>query len=531
MSGGPELSPATWALAVLPILVLIATLVVLRWSAPRAGAASLALALLLGWARFGGDPVLLVAAMGKGLSLSLFVLAIVWASVFLYNLVADLGAVEVIGRGIAAMGGDRIGKGLLIGWALSGFIQGVTGFGVPVAVVAPLMVMAGFSLTTSVVAVLVGHAWAVTFGSIGSSFYAIQLVTGIPGPDIGPPMAVLFALPTVATGFAVAHIAGGWPGLRRSARMVLTVGVVMSAAVWLTTLAGAPQVAAAVPALAGGGVAWLMLRRGRRPVEAPVALSATTVAPRPTGPTWSFGLALLPYLVLIGLTLVMQAPGVRDLGRTLKWGPDFPAQETALGFQVAATQGYAAVSLLHHPAPLIAASAVVTYLVLRRMGLWRTGAARRAARATYRQSRSSTLGILTMVMMALVLVDTGMVDVLARGIATATGGAFPFFSPFVGLLGAFLTGSNTNSNILFGALQVETARSLGVSAVTLASAQSIGGSLGSAIAPAKVMVGTALVGLAGREMEVMRRAAPYCLALVALVGVEAWVVGALGWWG
>ena len=234
--------------------------------------------------------------------------------------------------------------------------------------------------------------------------------------------------------------------------------------------------------------------------------------------------------MLIGLTLVAQAPGARALGRRLAWGPDFPAQETALGFQVPEATAYAAVSLLHHPAPLILASAVVTYVVLRRLGLWRPGAARRALAATYRQSRIATVGIITMVMMALVLVDTGMVDVLARGVAASTGGAFPLFSPFVGLLGAFLTGSNTNSNILFGALQVETARSLGVSAVTLASVQSIGGSLGSAIAPAKVLVGTALVGLAGREVEVMRRALPYCLALVALAGVEALVVGELGWW-
>jgi lactate permease len=529
VSGGPVLTPLSWSLAALPILLVVFTLLALRWSAPRAGAAALVAALLLGWSAYGGGPTLLAVAMAKGLSLSLFVLAIVWASVFLYNLVADLGAVDVIGRGLASMSGDQVGKGLLIGWALSGFIQGVTGFGVPVAVVAPLMVMAGFPLTTSVVAVLVGHSWAVTFGSMGSSFYAIQLVTGIPGPEIGPPMAALFALPTVATGFAVAHIVGGMAGVRRGAGTVLVVGAVISAAVWLVARAGAPQVAAAVPALAGGVVAWAMLRRAG--VRAPITAAAETInSPGTTGPSWSFGLALMPYLALIGLTLALQAPGLRELGRLLSWGPSFPSLETALGFQVEAVSGYAAISLLAHPAPLILASAGVTYLVLRRVGLWRSGAARRAVAATYRQSRSSTLGIATMVMMALVLVDTGMVGVLARGIAAATGGAFPFFSPFVGMLGAFLTGSNTNSNILFGALQVETARTLGVSAVVLASAQSIGGSLGSAIAPAKVMVGTALVGLAGRESEVMRRALPYCLALIALVGAEVWVVGMLGWW-
>ena len=87
-----------------------------------------------------------------------------------------------------------------------------------------------------------------------------------------------------------------------------------------------------------------------------------------------------------------------------------------------------------------------------------------------------------------------------------------------------MTGSNTNSNVMFGALQLETARALGIGSVTVASVQSIGGSLGSAIAPAKVLVGTAVVGLSGRENEVLRQTIPYCLLIVALVGIQAWIL-------
>ena len=87
-----------------------------------------------------------------------------------------------------------------------------------------------------------------------------------------------------------------------------------------------------------------------------------------------------------------------------------------------------------------------------------------------------------------------------------------------------MTGSNTNSNVMFGVLQQETAGALGVSAVTIAAVQSIGGSLGSAIAPAKVLVGTAIVGLSGKEGEVMKRTIPYCLLIVLLVGIQAWII-------
>ncbi|MQF83012.1 L-lactate permease, partial [SAR202 cluster bacterium AD-802-E10_MRT_200m] len=132
-----------------------------------------------------------------------------------------------------------------------------------------------------------------------------------------------------------------------------------------------------------------------------------------------------------------------------------------------------------------------------------------------------------MVMMALVMIDTGMTSVLGQGIAVGTGNVFPFVSPFLGVLGTFLTGSNTSSNVMFGPLQVETARALDVSGSVIASAQSIGGSLGSSIAPAKVIVGTAVVGIQGKEVEVLRKAIPYCFLIVSVIGIEVWLISHL----
>ena len=147
-----------------------------------------------------------------------------------------------------------------------------------------------------------------------------------------------------------------------------------------------------------------------------------------------------------------------------------------------------------------------------------------ALKNTYSQCVPTSVGVGTMVMMALVMTDTGMTVLLGKAIANGTGVLFPVFSPYIGVLGTFMTGSNTNSNIMFGALQLETANAIGIGTVTVASIQSIGGSLGSAIAPAKVLVGTAIVGLSGREGEVMRQTIPYCLIIVLLTGLLAWVI-------
>ena len=294
----------------------------------------------------------------------------------------------------------------------------------------------------------------------------------------------------------------------------------MALCLWLLAWAGAPQVASLVSGLVGCGVGWLLAKTPLLP-KAAGAVASNRVEPQP-GP--SFHMAFLPYYFVLLFSVLSQVPAVRELGAPFFWGMDYPATETGLGYAVEAEESYAKIRLLRHPAPLILLSLALTYGVFLARGAWKRGAALSAGRKTYSQCVPTSVGIAAMVMMALVMTDTGMTVLLGRAIANATQAAFPVFSPYIGVLGTFMTGSNTNSNVMFGALQQETAGALGISAVTVASVQSIGGSLGSAIAPAKVLVGTAIVGLSGKENEVMRRTIPYCLLIVLLVGIQAWII-------
>ena len=525
---GPQLNVANVVLSALPILLLIASILALKWSAPRAGAIAWLVVAVLALAFFGADTSLLAIASSKGLSLSLFVLSIIWTSVLLYNVIDKLGGIEAIGNTMTRLVADPLAQALVVGWAFAGFMQAIAGFGVPVAVVTPLLALMGFSPARAAAIVLIGHSWAVSFGSMGSSYYTIQLVTGIDGDVIGPQMAGLFALPVILTGLAVAHLEGGIASVRRGAPAIMVMGTSMALGVWVMAYLGLPQIAAMVPGLLGCGVGWLVARTplmGAHTEEA-------TPAPRPAaadhdpnakdGP--GFHLAFLPYYLLLLLSVLSQVPAVKEFGAPLRWGLDYPGIETALGFAVEPQGSYAPIRLLRHPAPLILLSLAVTYLVYRSMGRWRPGAASAAFGRTYTQCVPTSIGVATMVMMALVMTDTGMTALLGRTIANGTGPAFALFSPYIGVLGTFMTGSNTNSNVMFGALQVETANALGIGEVTVASVQSIGGALGSAIAPAKVLVGTAIVGLSGRESEVLRRTIPYCLGIVLLVGLEAWIL-------
>ena len=141
-------------------------------------------------------------------------------------------------------------------------------------------------------------------------------------------------------------------------------------------------------------------------------------------------------------------------------------------------------------------------------------------RKVARSGVTPTISILAMMALATTMEYAGMIDLLARQLASAAGGLFPFVSPFIGALGAFITGSNTNANALFGTLQRDTALALKVTVPLILAAQNVGGAIGSTFAPAKVALGCSTVGLEAQESEAMRVLLRYeMLALCLMAGL------------
>jgi lactate permease len=517
MDKGVALTWVTWLLAFLPILMLLSTILFFRWGAPKSGAVSWFTAVAVSVLVFGAHPRLLALANSKGMGLALYVLLIIWSAVFLYNIVESLGAVKVIGNNMAKVTNDRLLQCLLMSWCFSAFMQGIAGFGVPIAVVAPIMVVMGFPPAVAAATCLVGHSWAVTFGSMGAGYYTIQLITKIPGEVIAPWMAILFVVPIVTTGFAVAHIYGGFSAIKRGTPAILITSAVMGFSCWLMTIIGAAQLASLIPGLLGCGTMALLARTGLYREAKAGGPTGQVVAPRELG----FNLAFSPYYILILLSIASQIKGISRIIAPYAFGMDYPAVQTTMKFAVKAEKMYARIGM-SHPAPLLLMAAILSFLVFSAAGRWKPGVAIKAFKTTLTQCIPTSVGIISMVMMALVMVDSGMTFLLAQGMAKATGRLFPLASTYIGVLGAFLTGSGANSNVMFAALQVETAKALGISTVIIAAAQSVGGSIGGAVAPAKVLLGATMVGLDGRESEVMNKTVPYCAAVALCTGIVAW---------
>jgi lactate permease len=226
--------------------------------------------------------------------------------------------------------------------------------------------------------------------------------------------------------------------------------------------------------------------------------------------------AFLPYYTLVGV--VGAATFVSPVRRALEsvaLAVHFPAVPTGLGWP--GEGGTVHLAPFAHPGALLLYACGLTVLLYRVRGKevpdWG-----RVGRRVLRQGLPTSVAILLLVAVATVMASGGMTFLLARGLVAVVGPAFPLVSPLVGLLGTVVTGSNTNSNVLFGALQRDAARLLGMDPVLMAALQTSGGSLGSMVAPAKVVLATATVGLTGHEGQVMRLTVRYALAMTLSLG-------------
>jgi len=506
-----------WLLALSPIIVVLILMIGFRWGGSKAGPVGWLTAIVVSLAFFGATPGLLAYSQLKGLLLTFYVLYIIWMALVLYNVVNEAGAITVIGHAISRLTGDRVMQLLILSWVFSAFLQGVAGFGVPIAVVAPLLIGMGFEPVTAVVATAIGHSWSVTFGNIASSFQALIAATGLGGPELAPWSALFLSLACFGCGLAAAHAYSGLKGLRHGLPAILLIGSLMSGTQYLLATNGlwnlAGFAAGLVGLLVGAVVARLPLYR---------SASATPTA---AGDEARLGLplALAPYLLLIVLVTAAElyAP-LHELLNSVVIVIRFPELRTAYDWVTEAGTGRT-ISIFGHAGALLAYTSVIAYLLYRRSGHYSAGVLRRIAANTLRSAVRSSIGIVFLVGMALVMDHSGMTYFLAQGISRSVGTAFPFFSPLIGVLGAFMTGSNTNSNVIFAPLQKQAAELIGISVFIILAAQTTGGSLGSMLAPAKIIVGCSTAGLAGREGEVLKKTLLPGLLIAACVGGVAWL--------
>lgn len=495
-------------IASLPIFVILVLMIGFQWGAARAGAAGYLSAFFIAIAAFGAGADVLAYAHTKAVILTLDVLLIIWAAFLMYRVAEEAGAIKTIGRLLPSLTRDRGMQALLIGWVFASFLQGAGGFGVPVAVTAPLLISLGFSPLSAVLVPSIGHGWAVTFGSMGSSFNAMLSATGLAASSLAPASALFLGLACVVTGPMIAHVVDGWAGVKRLLLPTVVIGVGMGA-VQLVVAAGAGlwNLGAFTGGLAGLAISVWVVRWG----------GASPGVERNEQKTLL--MALAAYIVLIIFTVgFLMIPPLKNRLDQIFIEIRFPETVTALGF-VSPAGTNRPIHVFTHAGAILLYTSLVSYLIYQRAGMYRPRVWKSILRTTVRNMMSSSVSIALMVAMATMMQQSGMTEALAKGLADAFGKGFPVIAPWIGGIGAFMTGSNTNSNVVFAGLQKRTAELLSYSIPAILAGQTAGAALASVAAPTKVVVGTSTAGMAGKEGEVLRALLVYTALLVMFISL------------
>lgn len=499
-------------LAAFPLLLILILMVGFRWNGARAGIAGWITALIIAAFRFGAGPEMLFWAQVRGIFQALYVLYIIWGALLFFRVTEADGTLDTMSAALKQLSPGRALQALLLAWVFASFLQGVGGFGVPVAVVAPILVGLGFPALEAVIMPSLGHAWAISFGSLGSSFYALTAATGLAGATIAPWMALALGLVCFQVGFAVLWIAGGKEALKENLLPMLSMAIVMSVTQWLAALAGLWSIAAMLGSLAGLIVGGLW------------ALSRQTTSKRSAVSRKQFLTSLVPYAILLSIIFAEKfIQPLQNLLGIITVQVNVPQTASALGHIVPASNARS-ISILGHPGALLIYAGLLTWLLAKRQGRLDQGSEQRIIKGMVRSGIKSTLGILTMVGMAATMDSTGMVAHLSHAMADLAGGLFPLVSPFIGALGAFMTGSNTNSNVLFGAFQKQVAQALGYTVPMILGIHNAGAAIGSVFSPAKIIVGCSTVGLSGAEGDVLRRITRYSVLIIGSLAVLALIL-------
>jgi lactate permease len=509
-----QFTPIHWLLACLPILSLLVLMLVFKWGGSKAGAFSWFLTILLSVLVFGAGFKVLAYAQIRALMLTLDVLYIIWMALLFFHVSNEAGVISKIGTHLNALTQDRTLQGLILGWLFASFIQGMGGFGVPVAVAAPLMIGVGFSPIEAVLIAGIGHGWAVNFGSMATSFQTMVAVTGLSGEVLAPDSAVFMGVACLACGLLVGTLSGGFKGmLKHSPLIVFLAGLMSVVQYWLATnhlwTLGATVASLSGLLAAVGLLQWRKKAKG----EKTVAVGGL-----------SFGWVAFPYILLIGLAAcVFMIPSVNEFVNRISLSLPIPEVRTAMGV-VTAAEDTRGISVFGHPGAILGVSSIISMLVYARLGIYKPGYLSRIWGSVSKGAVTSSLGILCMVSLATVMSHSGMTQILALGLSNNIAAAYyPLVAPFIGMIGAFITGSNNNANVLFAGLQMQTATLLKIPVTLILGSQTAGGSLGSMFAPAKVIVGCSTAGLSGQEGKVMGKTILYGIIPVIVVAVFGYI--------
>ncbi|WP_346355720.1 lactate permease LctP family transporter [Azotosporobacter soli] len=516
-------------MAAIPIIVVFYLLAVRRTPGQIAGVIALTSAILVSIFVYKMPVNLALTASGMGALYGIFpIFWIVVTAIFIYNMTVETGQFDVIKDSIATITDDRRLQALLIAFAFGAFLEGAAGFGAPVAISAGMLVGLGFNPLYAAGLCLIANTAPVAFGGIGIPIIVAGQVTGLDTMKISAMVGRQLPFLSVIIPIWLIVLMSGWKSTIEVLPACLVAGVSFATLQWFSSNFLGPELPdilsslAAIISLAIFLKVWKPKNIWRFPGETSAAEVKKAVKSELT-----FGSVLKAWSPFIILTVMVILWGLKPVQAVLdsvtyKWlVPGLDKMVIQVAPIVKVPTGMAAlykVNWLSAAGTSLFIGSIFSAMILG------VGPSRFIAifSKTFSQLKKPLITIPSVLGLAYIMNFSGMSSTLGLFLAH-TGNFFPFFSPFLGWLGVFLTGSDTSANALFGNLQSVTAQQVGMDPILSVAANSSGGVTGKMISPQSIAVATAATGLVGKEGDLFNFTVIHSLILVVIVGVMTYV--------
>ena len=534
--------------ALLPILLFLACLVVFKLKGWLAASLTVALSALIALVAYEMPFKMVAMSFVQGFLTGLWPIAwIIVAAIFLYNLSVKTGYFRVLKDSVIAVTPDQRIQVVLIAFCFGAFLEGAIGFGGPVAITAALLVGLGLRPLYAAGLCMIANTAPVAFGAVGIPIIALGGAVGIPSGDIAAMVGRMLPPLTLFVPFFIVFIMDGMRGLRETFPAIFVASVSFAVVQYISSNYMGPELPDIISAIASIAATAIFLRVWQ-PSNIYVVPAGDGAAAATTGGGSASGeggekvekhdsstvlIAWMPFVLLIIAIVVWNIPSFKALFKgdgvlaftslvfpmeglhkmvvqvapLVKEGQD-PNLGAAWTFAIIANSGTA-----------ILAAAILSIFVLRAS----PSVIAAAAGDTIKQMSIPILTIGLVLAFAFISKNSGQAATM--GIALShTGSAFPFFSPIIGWIGVFLTGSDTSSNLLFGPLQQAAAITLNMPEVLFMAANTVGGVVGKMISPQSIAIACAAVGLVGRESELFRFTLKYSIGFVIFIGIWTLII-------
>jgi lactate permease len=536
--------------AALPIVTLFVLLGGLRLWAQWAALIALAVAFFVAVVVYPMPVGQALDSTVEGAAFGIFpIMWIVVNAVWIYNVTVKTGDFAVLRRSFAKVSDDQRVQAIIIAFSFGALLEALAGFGTPVAITSVMLIALGFKPIKAAAVALVANTAPVAFGAIAIPIVTLSSVTGLPKEDLGAMVGRQTPLLAMIVPLILIGMVDGLRGVRQAWPAAVVGGLSFAVAQFVTSNYISVELTDIVASLVSVASLVLMLRvwqpsqklvddeGGGRVPHRPAVAGAEAhnpaleadIARRDGGRDSGSDIlrAYAPYLIIIGVFSIAQWSPVKN------WLTDNTTREFKWpGLDVTNGKGAPLKSLTFKFDWLSAAGTLLLISGLMTMAVLRVRA-RDAARVylqTLDQLKWAILTVATVLALAYVMNQSGQTITLAQWMAGA-GGLFAFLSSILGWLGVAITGSDTSSNALFGALQVTAAKDTGLDPTLLAAANSSGGVLGKMISPQNLAIGAAAVGLAGEEGTLFRKVVGWSVLLVLIMAVLVYLQakGFLSW--